>query len=642
MKMAPSKTQQVHDLNKHAGGLWILKARSKFFPQLSQLMNAIIANENNGTTSLEASKINGRWCIKSGIGPMTKFNGLLLSSGSGTGNIIEPVAAVPLNDELLEAKSSVADAEVEVLSEITEKMKMDLDGIENLLRSVIELDVVSARASYGLTLGGTCPDLLLVDDENTTLSPQSIPPEDNSLKLPYSSKRQWKLCLPKAHHPLLLQQHRHNLEEARKDFVNATVDFRRRKMYEENISQREITQNIQMLREKVTQLEKAHPVPVDILIDKKTRVLLITGPNTGGKTICLKAVGLAAIMAKAGLYVLCSEPARMPWFDSVFADIGDDQSLSQSLSTFTGHLRQISDIQANSSSQSLVLLDEIGAGTNPLEGAALGMSILEAFANAGALLTIATTHHGELKTLKYSNEGFENACMEFDEINLKPTYKILWGIPGRSNAINIAERLGLPGVIVHDARTLYGAASSEIDEVIFELEKFKQDVEGYVHEAQHFLMLSKDLHEKLLHVQRKLSGYVSDLRYKKMQQISDFASKARSSLHRKLRQQRASACQTFQPAGPETSMPQPPLNSQQSTAGSNVLTVETKRTTIEAVKQSSPGTENKSRVPIVGDVVQVSSLGTKATVLKVEPSEGEIVVQAGKLKLKLKFSDIKI
>uniref|UniRef100_A0A7C9AH75 DNA mismatch repair proteins mutS family domain-containing protein n=1 Tax=Opuntia streptacantha TaxID=393608 RepID=A0A7C9AH75_OPUST len=361
-------------------------------------------------------------------------------------------------------------------------------------------------------------------------------------------------------------------------------------MYGENISDREITQNVQMLREKVTQLEKDQPVPVDILIDKKTRVLLITGPNTGGKTICLKAVGLAAIMAKAGLYVLCSEPARMRWFDSVFADIGDDQSLSQSLSTFTGHLRQISDIQANSTSQSLVLLDEIGAGTNPLEGAALGMSILESFADAGALLTIATTHHGELKTLKYSNEGFENACMEFDEINLKPTYKILWGVPGRSNAINIAERLGLPKLILHDARKLYGAASAEIDEVIFELEKFKQDVEKYVHEAQHFLMLSKDLHEKLLHVQRKLTGHGSDLRHKKMRQISELASVARSTLHRKLQQYRASARQTFLPAGPDTSPPQTPVNIQQSTAGSNVLTVEIKSTTTEAVKRSSPGT----------------------------------------------------
>ncbi|MQL41472.1 endonuclease MutS2, partial [Escherichia coli] len=132
--------------------------------------------------------------------------------------------------------------------------------------------------------------------------------------------------------------------------------------------------------------------------------IVITGPNTGGKTICLKTVGLAAMMAKSGLYVLASESVQTPWFDSVFADIGDEQSLSQSLSTFSGHLKQISNIRLKSTSQSLVLLDEVGSGTNPLEGAALGMSLLESFAQDGCLLTIATTHHGELKTLKYSNE----------------------------------------------------------------------------------------------------------------------------------------------------------------------------------------------------------------------------------------------
>ncbi|KAI5385832.1 hypothetical protein KIW84_072436 [Lathyrus oleraceus] len=190
----------------------------------------------------------------------------------------------------------------------------------------------------------------------------------------------------------------------------------------------------------------------------------------------------------AGLYVLASESVQIPWFDCVFADIGDEQSLSQSLSTFSGHLKQISNIKLQSTRQSLVLLDEVGAGTNPLEGAALGMSLLESFAQDGCLLTIATTHHGELKTLKYSNEAFENACMEFDEVNLKPTYKVLWGIPGRSNAINIAERLRLPSVVIDTARKLYGSSSAEIDEVITDMEKLKQDYHKRLTEAQYYLI----------------------------------------------------------------------------------------------------------------------------------------------------------
>ncbi|KOM48112.1 hypothetical protein LR48_Vigan07g181600 [Vigna angularis] len=224
---------------------------------------------------------------------------------SAIGSTIEPLSVVPLNDELQRARSSVEKAEADVLLTLTKKMQLDVEDIEKILNSLVQLDV-----------DGT----------------------DNAL-----------------------------------------------------------------------------PVAVDFLVSKKTRVIVITGPNTGGKTICLKTVGLAAMMAKSGLYVLASESAKIPWFDSVFADIGDEQSLSQSLSTFSGHLKQIS----------------VGAGTNPLEGAALGMSLLESFAHDSCLLTMATTHHGELKTLKYSDEAFENACMEFDEVNLKPTYKILWGVPGK-------------------------------------------------------------------------------------------------------------------------------------------------------------------------------------------------------------------
>ncbi|XP_057546484.1 uncharacterized protein LOC130825331 [Amaranthus tricolor] len=608
--------------------------------KLRQLLNSLIANETNNTSSLEASNVDGRWCIRSGAHQVTSFKGLLLSSGAGMGNTIEPVSAVHLNDELLGAKASIADAEAEILIELTEKIKLDLDSIDSLLKDVIALDVINARASYGLSLGGTCPELLLLDDQNTPLSSEGLMDKSNSVKLAFQTKKKWKLCLPKAFHPLLLQQHRHYLVEAKKDAANAIADFRRRRLYGKNIGQEEVTQlDIEILQEKVNQLEQAHPVPADILIANNTRVLLITGPNTGGKTICLKAVGLAAMMAKAGLYVICAESAQVPWFDSIFADIGDEQSLSQSLSTFSGHLRQISDIQARSTSQSLVLLDEVGAGTNPLEGAALGMSILESFAEAGALLTVATTHHGELKTLKYSNDAFENACMEFDEVNLKPTYKILWGVPGRSNAINIAERLKLPKVIINNARLLYGVASAEIDEVIFDLEKFKLDIEEYVDESRHYLRLSRELHEKLQRARRKLDEHSSDMKYGMVRQILDFASMARSILHKKMREYRASVREVSHSAEEDTYQSSVAVKSQHSAASAKSLIPEPQSAPSVETKHSS--SERKITIPKVGDTVQISSLGTKATVVKVEPSKNEIVVQAGKLKLKLNLSAIK-
>lgn len=189
--------------------------------KLHQLMNTLIANETNSMSSLEASNVNGRWCIRSGASQITSFNGLLLSSGTGVGNVIEPVSAVRLNDELLEAKASVTDAEAEVLLDITGKIKLDLEDIEKTLKSVIALDVVNARASYGLSLGGTCPELSLHDDKISPLSSEGFLDKINSAKLPYRSKKQWKLCLPKAYHPLLLQRHQLNLREAKKDVANA-------------------------------------------------------------------------------------------------------------------------------------------------------------------------------------------------------------------------------------------------------------------------------------------------------------------------------------------------------------------------------------------------------------------------------------
>lgn len=577
--------------------------------KLSQLMDSLIRNEMKETSFLEVSNIDGRWCINSGTGQLTSFNGLLLSSDSGTGRIIEPLSAVPLNDELQQARASVAKAEADVLLMLTEKMKKDLDDIEKVSDSVIQLDVINARATYSLFFRGASPSLNLSEELDGSFSTETYLSENETLMASFPKEREWLLYMPKTYHPLMLQQHRQNVQKAKKEGSNASD---------------------------VSALDQARPVPVDFFISHKTRVLTITGPNTGGKTICLKTVGLAAMMAKSGLHVLSSESVKIPWFDSVFADIGDEQSLSQSLSTFSGHLKQISDIRSQSTSQSLVLLDEVGAGTNPLEGAALGMSLLESFADSGALLTIATTHHGELKSLKYSNDAFENACMEFDEVNLKPTYKILWGVPGRSNAINISEKLGLPSVVVSNARELHGAASAEINEVIIDMERFKQDSQELLHEARHHLMLSKNLHEKLKLARRKIKEHGTEQRYRKMRQISEAASMARSILHKKVRQLRAHATQTFQPTADQKQLLT--SDSRFTAEAKNGRPTESMSTSVvEINKQPSAA---MTELPEVGDMVQVSSLGRKAKVLRVDRSKEEILVQAGNMKLKLKLAEI--
>ncbi|KAI3884208.1 hypothetical protein MKW92_006447 [Papaver armeniacum] len=610
--------------------------------KLNQLMDSLVRNELKGTSSLEVSHINGRWCVKSEADQPINVMGILLSGGSGVGSLVEPFSAIPLNDELQQARLLVAKAEEEVLMKLTEKIEKNLDDIHNSLNTVIQLDMVVARAKYSLSFGGALPDLIFMEEKSGCSTVDLHPTGDKTVKDTLSSdstQRQWTLYLPNAYHPLLLHQHRQNLEKAKKNVKDAKEETRRRNQEEYMSLAENLTEHLPSLEMQVIKLEESPPVPVDFFVGRRTRVLVITGPNTGGKTIGLKTVGLAAMMAKSGLYVLSSESARIPWFDAVFADIGDEQSLSQSLSTFSGHLRRISGIQAEATHLSLVLLDEVGAGTNPLEGAALGMSVLESFAEAGAFLTIATTHHGELKTLKYSNDAFENACMEFDEVKLKPTYKILWGIPGRSNAINIAQRLGLPNIIIDDARELYGTASAEIDRVIYDMEQFKQEFRDHTHEAQHYIRLSKVLHENLLAAKQRITEHETVQKYKKMREVYEAAAVARSLIHKKLREFRASATKHPQGTLATKSQSVAAENKQQHLADSmNRSHSNISADSSKSIKDLQA--EKRIQFPKVGDWVHVHSLGKKAIVLKVETSKQLITIQANNLKLKLKLSDI--
>ena len=215
-------------------------------------------------------------------------------------------------------------------------------------------------------------------------------------------------------------------------------------------------------------------VPISVEVSADLRVVAITGPNTGGKTVTLKSIGLAALMARAGLLLPCSGQPSLPWCAQVLADIGDEQSLQQSLSTFSGHVKRIGRILhalQQGPSPSLVLLDEVGAGTDPSEGTALATALLKALADR-ARLTIATTHFGELKALKYSDDRFENASVAFNPETLSPTYELLWGIPGRSNALAIASRLGLDAQVVAGAKQLLApAGDGEVNSVIRGLEE---------------------------------------------------------------------------------------------------------------------------------------------------------------------------
>ncbi|XP_022678837.1 uncharacterized protein LOC101779329 isoform X6 [Setaria italica] len=552
--------------------------------------------------------------------------------------MIEPIAAVPLNDELQESRALVAKAELDVLSKLTDKILLELDSIQSLLQETIKLDKVTARAKYSIAYDGTFPDLYLPNFENETVTSAT----GGSAKGTSSAqppKKAWKLYMPNAYHPLLLQQHQENLDRAKRDVASATAEIRRRRIYGQDIAEDQLASDLSSMKLRVSQLEKDQPVPVDFMIAEETTVLVITGPNTGGKTISLKTVGLASLMAKIGLYILASEPVKIPWFNAVYADIGDEQSLTQSLSTFSGHLKQIGAIRAESTSESLVLLDEVGAGTNPLEGAALGMSLLESFAEAGSFLTLATTHHGQLKTLKYSNNSFENACVEFDEENLKPTFKILWGIPGRSNAINIAERLGLPPDIVESSRCLLGTAGAEINALIMDMERFKQDYQRHLQKSQHLLMQSKELHNNLELAQKNIVDHTSAQRKRRVRVISEYAVMARSIIRKKFQQFQESAIaervkeEEKAANNAKSERVKDPIPSTTAAIGKTQNTDN---------NLGAAADDEEDRIPEVGDSVYVPKLKNQATVVKIDSSKNEVQVQAGMMKLKLKLQDVKV
>ncbi|MDR2370811.1 MAG: Smr/MutS family protein, partial [Treponema sp.] len=231
-----------------------------------------------------------------------------------------------------------------------------------------------------------------------------------------------------------------------------------------------------MLRKARHPLLGASAVPIDFLMPGGTGTVIITGPNTGGKTAALKTAGLFALMNQSGLALPAGE-AVLPVFDGVYADIGDEQSLSQSLSTFSAHVINIAEIMENATGDSLVLLDELGSGTDPEEGSAVAMAVLDEFMEKKARL-IATTHHGLLKNYGYSREGVENASVEFDGKTLSPTYRIVMGIPGESRAVDIALRNGLPLSVVEKARGYLDGERSDVSALIRSLKEKHRELDG--------------------------------------------------------------------------------------------------------------------------------------------------------------------
>jgi len=371
-------------------------------------------------------------------------------------------------------------------------------------------------------------------------------------------------------------------------------------------------------------------VPVSITVSEQLRVVAITGPNTGGKTVTLKSLGLAALMARAGLFLPCSGTPRLPWCSLVLADIGDEQSLQQSLSTFSGHIRRIARIlEALAQPRvgaSLVLLDEVGAGTDPQEGSALAAALLRHLADQ-ARLTVATTHFGELKALKYGDARFENASVGFDVETLQPTYRLQWGIPGRSNALAIARRLGLLEPVLQQAEAqLAPLAAGDVNQVIAGLEDERQRQQEAAEEAAALLARTELLHEELLSRWEQQQLQSAELQEQRRQQLERSIREGQNEVRRiirRLRQGRGPAVRSTAELG-ETARQ----------AGQRLRQLE---------QQHRPAPERREHrgwMPAVGERVRVLSLGKAGEVLALAADGRELTVRCGVMRLNLELSAI--
>lgn len=283
---------------------------------------------------------------------------------------------------------------------------------------------------------------------------------------------------------------------------------------------------------KVDILEGRHPllaqdkvVPLDISLGDKFSILLITGPNTGGKTVALKTVGLFALMAQAGLCVP-AKMAKLPVFTGIYADIGDEQSIEQSLSTFSGHMKNMVEILSNVQEGDLVLVDEICVGTDPTEGAALAMSMLEYLYNKH-VLTIVTTHYSELKTFAFEHQSMENASVEFDPVSLRPTYKLLMGVPGSSNAFYISKRLGLAPEIITQAEGLISKEHANMEHVLQNLEGERREYEMRNRDIENVRLEAEQLKNELNRQKADLTKRRNDILRKAREDADDIYRDAR-------------------------------------------------------------------------------------------------------------------
>jgi DNA mismatch repair protein MutS2 len=364
-------------------------------------------------------------------------------------------------------------------------------------------------------------------------------------------------------------------------------------------------------------------VPINITLGRDFDMLVITGPNTGGKTVVLKTLGLLTVMAMAGLFIPAQEKSGVAIFDNIYVDIGDEQSIEQSLSTFSSHMGNIIAIMKQTGPNSLVLLDELGAGTDPAEGAALARVVLEELRQKDARVII-TTHQSELKNYAFQNKRVENACVEFDPLSLQPTYKLTVGMPGQSNAFSIAERLGLDKSLVLKARELVPRNEMEIGNMLRQLKASRVEYETAVHELdglKHFLSTEKQL---LINEKEKWR-----------QEKENLLSKAQEKADAYLREIRQEADEAISELKEVLKKRQEIPKWHEIEQGRRKLKLLSGKPRINSDKESLKPDKSLTNI-MPGDYVFIKDIKQKGYVLTKPDQQGQVTVQAGIIRLEVK------
>ncbi len=377
-------------------------------------------------------------------------------------------------------------------------------------------------------------------------------------------------------------------------------------------------------------IDKNNVVPLTLSLGEDYNVLVITGPNTGGKTVTLKTAGLFVLMHQSGLHVPCEAGSAMGIFKGVYADIGDEQSIEQSLSTFSSHITNIINILDACNNKSLVLLDELGAGTDPTEGAALAVAILEYLKSLDAKI-IATTHYGDLKTYAFNEKGVENASVEFDIETLRPTYRLMVGVPGKSNALNIASRLGLKQAVINKAKNFISQEEHDVTDLIQSLETSNILAQQKEQEAEKNLRLVEEELAKLRHERAKLAENNDRIKKRAQEEAAQILRKAREESDEILKELREIKAQAV-------------LDAQAEQKGQNLR----KKLQDDAEKLQSKANqapkviENKVTSVTIGQEVYVPRFNMNAQVVSLPNKKGELLVESGIMKMTVNLKELQL